>query len=1300
MVTKRINDDHLKFIIKNYDIHNRIGTGGFGRVYKARQMSTGQLVAVKILDQRDSKDESDAGRIKRFQREIKLCAGLNHPNIIKILDSGQQGNELIYIVFEYLEGQNLAGLIKREGALTVQRATDLMLQLLDAMAAAHSQGIVHRDLKPENIMLQKTGAYEQAKILDFGIGTFLLDKQEASDNLTKTRDFLGTPAYSAPEQLRGEPVSTKTDLYSWGLTYLECLTGTTPFGGKSVAEVVRSQLSTQPVPLSSTLRNHQLGTFFDWVLQKSTDRRAGDASIVFSRLKSIDIEGIKNQSGYLVDPENLGEDVNVVDTIAVKMEEQPGERRQVTALCLSLVLDYSEMESEYEEIDEVFGDIQDRCISLIERAGGYVDGNVGEIIMGIFGFPEVADTDVRRAAGVALQVMTAMTQRGHMLQSQYGIELSVTIGLHTGMATVRKTKKRVKILGLTQNIAAKLTKDRVPGCIYLSDQCHELIKDFIKCEVVSSDISLPPGVLNVFRAIEEKVSKSVAGSVLKITGRPFVGRFNELHTLKQHFKTKGIPVFIEGEAGIGKSTLVAEFVRQVRYNSGRGIEFRCVPEGQKMALFPILKALRYQYELSVHQSANENIALLEAGLEKLSLDSKTILPILCLWFGYQTEKYPVPEIAPQKQKSLLFEAIAGIYLKMAQQIPTICIFEDLHWADTVTLEFLTWFSEVCKGKLLLLMTSRVPFPGDQREKTIESVKLGRLMDEEIEEIVRNVAGSIVLPHDFVATAIERSDGIPLFAREVIRILIDFERQSKGGTADKLKFEIPNTLQTLLASRLNKLGVAKETAQIASVIGRRFDYDLLSRLSLKDESVLLADLDQLLSAGIIQIQHRPGAVPVYYFYHSLICDSAYDSILQQQKFEIHGRVASILESEFVGMERDQPELLSYHWSKAGEISRAADYGLEAAKIALSKFLYQDAIEKADEALEWIEQLEDDESSAAKQLDLLKILQSATIALKGYASRETQEILSQSEKVSRKMSDRSKLLSTQLIDLYAKHIFACEYPKLDELSAKLNQILETSRDEGYKSLIFFISGLGKHTQGKLTTALQQFNQAIELYDDQRDAQQFAIFGHDAKIMALSMKSVLCVAMDRQKEADRSIQTAMKRSKALGNVQLEANVLAYKMGVRHYRRDKESIKRENHQLLELATKYQLPNWLNFGHYYQAWVDSDLDLAVKTFETWKQTNINIGATYWNYLIAQIEVDKGLYHEAVKRLNQYIVFGKKYGERYFLPELFLLKGLSLKALNENQADVKCCFQTAVSLAKEMGARYFVFKAELELKKK
>jgi len=229
-----------------YQVIRRIGAGGMASVYEARRVGLERRFAVKILRPELAENESN---IKRFLREARAAASVQHANIVSIEDVGG-ATVPVYFVMEYLEGVDLRQELKRIGRFDWLRTQDLALQIVDALAAAHQIGIVHRDVKPANCFLTRdpTGA-ERMKVLDFGIAKVLEESQEFTQNVTATHGIVGTVAYMAPEQARSGTVDARTDVYAMGTMLYEMLAGTVPFADKNPFVVIGRLLGEMPVPL-------------------------------------------------------------------------------------------------------------------------------------------------------------------------------------------------------------------------------------------------------------------------------------------------------------------------------------------------------------------------------------------------------------------------------------------------------------------------------------------------------------------------------------------------------------------------------------------------------------------------------------------------------------------------------------------------------------------------------------------------------------------------------------------------------------------------------------------------------------------------------------------------------------------------------------------------------------------------------------------------------------------------------------------------------------------------------------------
>lgn len=281
----QLNDAALR---ARYTIEEQIGEGGYGRVYRATQNSTGQLVAVKVLVSATPSPKA----WRRFIDEARLCGALHHPHIVRLIDAHQDENRA-WLVFEWVPGRDLAQTLLAKGRLDPAVAVRTMGQVLDALAAAHARGVVHRDIKPANIMVTRTGARLNAQVLDFGIGTLAEGRTTLELEAAPANEAVGTPAYAAPEQLRGESTTARADLYAWALTFIECLTGRRIASGRTLSQILAFQLGPHAVELPPALRRHRIGPILARAVEKDPNRRAVTADSLLRVLDGLDIQEIK-----------------------------------------------------------------------------------------------------------------------------------------------------------------------------------------------------------------------------------------------------------------------------------------------------------------------------------------------------------------------------------------------------------------------------------------------------------------------------------------------------------------------------------------------------------------------------------------------------------------------------------------------------------------------------------------------------------------------------------------------------------------------------------------------------------------------------------------------------------------------------------------------------------------------------------------------------------------------------------------------------------------------------------------------
>ncbi len=256
-------------VADRYRITKKLGEGGMGAVYLGEHVKMGRLSAIKVISKSMANDPE---AIARFNREAANASRINQHNVCSIYDFGETDDGIIYLAMEFIEGEALTDLIEREGALAPKRAADILQQTANALAAAHELSIVHRDLKPDNIMIAKSReGGDLVKVVDFGIAK-AMGGDEEGQHVTKTGLVVGTPEYMSPEQLSGDQVDGRSDIYSLALVFFRTLTGTLPFEADTAQEIMIKRLTDEPMKLAEALPSASFPPGLQKVMDRALER--------------------------------------------------------------------------------------------------------------------------------------------------------------------------------------------------------------------------------------------------------------------------------------------------------------------------------------------------------------------------------------------------------------------------------------------------------------------------------------------------------------------------------------------------------------------------------------------------------------------------------------------------------------------------------------------------------------------------------------------------------------------------------------------------------------------------------------------------------------------------------------------------------------------------------------------------------------------------------------------------------------------------------------------------------------------
>lgn len=960
------------FSHQNYRLIQKISQGGFGQVYQALQQSTGQLVAIKFLSLNPAMDDAQKQRyIERFDRETQLGSRLQHPNIVRLLDKGQCDDVLLYAVFEFVEGCTLKSYLQNHGPMAPSIAAQIMSQVLEALGFSHQLGIIHRDIKPANIMVIPLGNRLHVKVLDFGIGTLTQDaRQQDYKTLTLTQETLGTPSYSAPEQLRGEPATTKTDLYVWGLVFIECLTGLPAVSASSIAAIFHKQLSPSNVPLPPAIIGHPLAGLLRSVLNKKLDERADSALALHRQLGALNLS---NLVGKLMPVSDHAVDNAMDDTQSQTMIAEHGltgspssERRQLTVLCLLLdVQGLSDQQLSLEVADTLHQDQLNQCQDIALKFGAYHVGTLGNMQLFYFGYPKVTDNDSRLAGRTVLEVISEINRCNIQLRRQHNFQFTLKAGFHVGMVSCYADSTPS---GHIVNQAIALAQAAPDGQVLCSEALKHSLNRHMEFQTSSK--------AHQYRLTGERQTEACGFVLAKRSEVGLVGRLGQLEQLTTLLAQQSnvSSLHLCGEAGIGKSRLTFELLD----HAGQFEQYlvQCLPEQQNSALFPLSTLLRYQYQLD-QCSAQQGMEKLKQALFDSQQQSRSKhLALLFSWLGWPlTDDMTIDDMPPAAQRLRLFELLLVLLCRQNALAPgknRLFVFEDLHWADPMTLDFIEFMLKqpvFAQGNARLLSTSRQPLPQQLAPLFGGSLSLGKLDETASQQFIERLFAPHPISSSLGRLILSRTDGIPLFIEQLSQMLkqqnlVQLINGQYALSNPQQGDALPVTLRDSLQQKLDALNFGKETVQLCSAIGRTFDRILLKKVTAQSDEQLQLDIDHLLRQDIIY-KLRKVSGDHYVFRHALIKDVAYDSIRSVDREKVHLRLAMAIENSNHPIAEQSPHILANHWAQAKHSSHAARWYFTSGEKAKTRFANDETIFYCCETVKHLQQVKQNHGLTAEQ-----------------------------------------------------------------------------------------------------------------------------------------------------------------------------------------------------------------------------------------------------------------------------------------------------------------------------------------------
>jgi DNA-binding response OmpR family regulator/class 3 adenylate cyclase/predicted ATPase len=993
--------------------------------------------------------------------------------------------------------------------------------------------------------------------------------------------------------------------------------------------------------------------------------------------------------------------------LPVSSPNSASERRHLTVLSCALAGPAaSTADVDPEEFAAASQSFREACAATIVKHGGRIASSTGHEILALFGYPEAHEDDAERAVYAGLDFTAGIAG----LAWPSGEPLQMRAGVATGLVVITDQGA----FGEPTTVAPHLRDAASPNSILITAGTRKLIGHAFVCE---------PPVPYELAGVSGKVSACLVTGRLPVESRfsskrgprltQFIGREQELQqlsTLWDRVKAgNGQVALLCGEAGIGKSRACEVFLERVAAEPHVRMLYQCAPHHANSPFYPIIEQLERVANFKPGDAPNIKLDKLAATLSVTGAVTPADIRTCAVLMSIPTGETPAPAAAPQRQKEITIDVLLRVILALSRKEAMVLELADAHWADSSTLElFGRLIASIPAAPVFVLISFRPEFiPPWLDQPHVTMLRLDRLEREQTEAIVFDIAGQKAMPAEMTAQIIAKTDGIPLFVEELTRSVLesgalqdDGDRLVAAGPLPSLA--IPTTLLGSLTARLDRLGAAKEIAQIGAAIGREFSYRLLAAVAPISGHSLQATLAQLIVHDLIFVRGRASDA-VYVFKHALVQDAAYSTLLRSKRQQLHGQIAHALERDFPEIVETQPELLAYHLIQAGLTERAIDYLRKAGQRSIGRSANPEAIGHLTQALKLLGSLPGGPGRRQQALGFEVMLSQAMIAVRGYAARETAEVLLRAKDLIDEQTDPAQKLAI-LYGVWACHYVGGEVAQQTDAAAEFLKEAERRQDNTALCVAHRIVGTTHLTKGEFAAALPHLQHARSLYDPRRPL-QFQ-YGQDAGAAALCYLSWTLWHQGYIDQASQVAAQAIKRADELSHhPHTQVFTICHARGMMDiFQRRSADMTSYARSVIALCREHGFSHWLACGRILEGWAavhrgetEKGIEIVGGGVAAWRSAGAGLWLPLFLMLLAEAFSMAGSNETALTVIDQAIAIAEQTGERWCLAEILRIKAGLVLATDQASEQVEILLAWSLHVARSQNARCWELRAACDL---